>query len=232
MRYRHFLPIFLFALALGAPAVMADPSPGATAYDQRDDKAKKDKDRGYRSSDDGRDRRGPRGVPPGHMPPPGECRVWYNDRPPGHQPPPTDCATARREANRTGGHVVYGSRDDRRDDRWDDHDRWDDDDWWDDDDVWTDRFGRLDRNRDGYISGREWTGDDRTFDLLDRNNDRRLTPAELRYRDGWEGRFGDLDRNRDGLLNGREWTGRRADFDRLDRNDDGNISLREWLQYF
>jgi len=30
-------------------------------------------------------------VPPGHLPPPGHCRVWYADRPPGHQPPPVPC---------------------------------------------------------------------------------------------------------------------------------------------
>jgi hypothetical protein len=30
-------------------------------------------------------------VPPGHLPPPGECRIWYPDRPPGHQPPPGPC---------------------------------------------------------------------------------------------------------------------------------------------
>ena len=30
-------------------------------------------------------------VPPGHLPPPGQCRVWYPDRPPGHQPPPGPC---------------------------------------------------------------------------------------------------------------------------------------------
>lgn len=31
-------------------------------------------------------------IPPGHLPPPGMCRIWYPDRPPGHQPPPGDCA--------------------------------------------------------------------------------------------------------------------------------------------
>ena len=31
------------------------------------------------------------GIPPGHLPPPGECRVWYPGRPPGQQPPPGPC---------------------------------------------------------------------------------------------------------------------------------------------
>jgi len=31
-------------------------------------------------------------IPPGHYPPPGECRIWYPDRPPGHQPPPGRCS--------------------------------------------------------------------------------------------------------------------------------------------
>jgi hypothetical protein len=30
-------------------------------------------------------------VPPGHMPPPGQCRIWYKGKPPGQQPPPGDC---------------------------------------------------------------------------------------------------------------------------------------------
>lgn len=34
-------------------------------------------------------------VPAGHLPPPGECRVWYYDRPAGQQPPPTPCAGLR-----------------------------------------------------------------------------------------------------------------------------------------
>jgi hypothetical protein len=28
------------------------------------------------------------GIPPGHLPPPRKCRLWYPDRPPGHRPPP------------------------------------------------------------------------------------------------------------------------------------------------
>ncbi|GGC71054.1 hypothetical protein GCM10011504_56010 [Siccirubricoccus deserti] len=30
----------------------------------------------------------PSPIPQGHMPPPGEFRLWYPDRPPGHQPSP------------------------------------------------------------------------------------------------------------------------------------------------
>ncbi len=36
-------------------------------------------------------------VPAGHLPPPGECRIWYPDREPGDQPPPGDCRDLQRE---------------------------------------------------------------------------------------------------------------------------------------
>lgn len=35
--------------------------------------------------------RHPGRIPPGHYPPPGECRIWYSNRPPGQQPPPARC---------------------------------------------------------------------------------------------------------------------------------------------
>lgn len=47
------------------------------------------------------------GVPPGHLPPPGLCRIWYPGVPPGHQPPPTDCGYAFRYAP-YGSFVVSG----------------------------------------------------------------------------------------------------------------------------
>lgn len=56
------------------------------------------------------------GIPPGHLPPPGECRVWIDGRPPGQQPPPTDCRSAEVTASRTRyARVIYGDRADRRD---------------------------------------------------------------------------------------------------------------------
>ena len=52
--------------------------------------------------------RGTQGILPDHMPPPGECRVWYDDRPPGQQSPPTSCGSARATVARSGGRVIYG----------------------------------------------------------------------------------------------------------------------------
>lgn len=34
-------------------------------------------------------------IPPGQMPAPGACRIWFPGRPPGQQPPPGDCGTLR-----------------------------------------------------------------------------------------------------------------------------------------
>jgi hypothetical protein len=92
------------------------------------------------------------GVPPGYLPEPGTCRVWYDGRPAGHQARPTSCQAAERVARRDrAARVIYGGgeasdresrpvpyeqgfkdgrdagRDDRRDDkRFDptDHDRY------------------------------------------------------------------------------------------------------------
>ena len=45
------------------------------------------------------------GIPPGHLPGPGECRLWYPGRPPGHQPPPVPCSRVRRRP--AGAWVLY-----------------------------------------------------------------------------------------------------------------------------
>ena len=56
------------------------------------------------------------GIPPGHMPPPGSCRVWYDGVPPGHQPRATNCREAERVAARDrNARVIYGTDRDRRD---------------------------------------------------------------------------------------------------------------------
>ena len=37
-------------------------------------------------------------IPPGHLPPPGECKLWYPGLPPGQQPPPAKCADLKATA--------------------------------------------------------------------------------------------------------------------------------------
>jgi hypothetical protein len=46
------------------------------------------------------DNDGHRHIPPGHLPPPGMCRIWYPGTPPGHQPPPGDCRVLSRQVPR------------------------------------------------------------------------------------------------------------------------------------
>lgn len=80
--------------------------------DHRDDRRgndRRDDRRDYRGGDR-RDERGGRGIPPGHIPPAGQCRVWFDDRPPGHQPRATSCRQARADAHRHGGRVIVGGR--------------------------------------------------------------------------------------------------------------------------
>ena len=105
----------------------------------------------------GRREVGPDRIPPGHLPAPGECRVWKDGVPPGRQSRPTDCATARSEARLNGGQVIYGSDRDRRGDDIrrdrDDNIRRDRD-----DDIRRDRDEGdwcLDRDRDGVCDSAE-----------------------------------------------------------------------------
>ena len=53
------------------------------------------------------------GIPPGHLPPPGECRIWFPGRPPGHQPPPGHCSRLKRELP-AGAWLLYRPEQDRQ----------------------------------------------------------------------------------------------------------------------
>ena len=59
------------------------------------------------------------GIPPGHVPPAGQCRVWYDNVPPGRQPAPTNCDRAEQIASRDrDARVIYGNRTSRADEDW------------------------------------------------------------------------------------------------------------------
>ena len=53
------------------------------------------------------------GIPPGHLPPPGRCRVWIPGEPPGHQPRARSCEGIRATAP-AGSWIIYRPDADRR----------------------------------------------------------------------------------------------------------------------
>jgi hypothetical protein len=53
------------------------------------------------------------GIPPGHLPPPGSCRVWLPGKPPGHQAKSGPCAALLRAAP-PGSWLVYRPTTDRK----------------------------------------------------------------------------------------------------------------------
>lgn len=99
MKANRMLSIFI-PLLLGATLATADPWKGESGHGHGGPKGK---------GPDVEHRQGPPerdtyfhehgytrlDIPPGHYPPPGQCRVWFPDRPPGHQPPPVRCRGAR-----------------------------------------------------------------------------------------------------------------------------------------
>ena len=131
-------------------------------------------------------------IPPGHVPPAGMCRAWLDGVPAGRQPRPTDCGTARHQAQRYGGVVIYGDdydrngkakgkgkykakKHDRYDDRYGRRDR--DDDRWD----------RRDRDDDRYDrDGRDGRDDGRSRDryCVDANRDGRCDVTQGRTQAG------------------------------------------------
>jgi hypothetical protein len=87
----------------GYPVVIGDPRPDVVVVgdDDRDYPDRRGRGRGGRGDDGYRGYRSLR-VPPGHYPPRGACRVWYEGRPPGRQPRATSC-------DRLYGRVPYGA---------------------------------------------------------------------------------------------------------------------------
>lgn len=78
MRHRLLIAAALLSTACSSPTVITSPAP------QR--------------SETGPSTAATLGIPPGHLPPPGQCRVWFPGRPPGQQPAPAACTRAMRDA--------------------------------------------------------------------------------------------------------------------------------------
>jgi Ca2+-binding EF-hand superfamily protein len=98
-----------------------------------------------------------------------------------------------------------------------------------DDDDREDRFADLDTNNDGRVSRGEWHGSTAVFDALDVNRDGVLTRVEaVGTGDDAQDEFRSVDVNADGFVSVREWHWNRAAFDRLDANHDQRLSRAEW----
>lgn len=89
-----------------------------------------------------------------------------------------------------------------------------------------DRFAYLDVNNNGYIDRNEWDGSLDTFYNLDRNNDNRISRAELN--NGRRATFNALDANGDGRITLGEWAWSHRSFDGMDTNQDGVITRDEF----
>ena len=153
------------------------------------------------------------GIPPGQLPPAGQCRVWYDGVPPGRQPHPTSCREAERMAARdVDARVIYNDGRTRGDDRWRDRGVIDRDRSITDQRV---RDGRArsvnsvpynNGYRDGLEKGREDAGDRDSYDPVrhsryrsaDRGYDSRYGTKDdykLVYREGFEAGYEEGYRN-------------------------------------
>jgi hypothetical protein len=53
------------------------------------------------------------GIPPGHLPPPGRCKIWIPGDPPGHQARARDCSGIEHDAP-AGSWVLYRPSGDKK----------------------------------------------------------------------------------------------------------------------
>lgn len=92
---------------------------------------------------------------------------------------------------------------------------------------------KLDTNRDGYVTVREWTGAPEEFDKLDLDGDRVLSKydRELAKEQGRaESRLQAFDKDKDGFVSKEEWPADAATFAERDRNHDDRLTLEELME--
>ena len=98
------------------------------------------------------------------------------------------------------------------------------------------RYRGYDMNNDNRVGRSEWPGEARLFTRLDANRDGYLTireyvdggGANLDSQGGAPYRFANIDSNSDGWISRNEWNMGRADFDRFDVNNDNRLSRFEF----
>lgn len=102
MRVASWLGIITATLTVACTSgssIETGPSPSATVASGAE--------RGVETSEaQGRSTAATLGIPPGHLPPPGQCRIWEPGRPPGHQRRPGPCRELERQVRR-GDWLVY-----------------------------------------------------------------------------------------------------------------------------
>ena len=111
MRVALLLSIAVIGLS-GCSQTMATAVPGGSPSSVSTDRARTTDDADTKGKGRGQPARGPRklnGVPPGHYPKPGECRIWHSGRPPGQQPKPTACSSLKGRVP-AGSFILYGDR--------------------------------------------------------------------------------------------------------------------------
>ena len=113
--FRRTAVLAFVGLAVLAAAAYADEGKDESGKGKERREERKRNDEGERR--DPRDdrssyfrQRGHDRIPDGHLPPPGECRIWYPDRPAGHQPPPFKCGQPRGRVEPGGWYISPGPR--------------------------------------------------------------------------------------------------------------------------
>ena len=88
----------------------------------------------------------------------------------------------------------------------------------------------MDTDKDGYITRREWTGDQPGFDKLDRDNDGVISRIDYEIEADEaraKQRLESLDKDKDGIVQRAEWPGNDESFRMQDSNRNGSLSVDE-----
>ena len=91
-------------------------------------------------------------------------------------------------------------------------------------------WNEMDRDKDGYVTVREWTGTPEEFDAADADGDRVLSRYDrdlVREHNRAKGRLEAYDKDKDGLVSMKEWPADEGLFRKRDRNRDGMLNVDE-----